>query len=96
MSVADFPRPPFEERVFRIAVASLIVAQKVGRKATKRCRSRRMRAVRAIANGDAAPLSITAEQAAADAAIAWLQRACAVCGKCPGIRVMRRDLLPGD
>jgi hypothetical protein len=96
MRVTEFPRLPFEERVFRVAAAGLLITQKTGRRATARCRKRRRRAIKAIANGEAAPMSLELEQATADAAIAWIRRHCAVCRRCPGVGFMRHDPACGD
>jgi hypothetical protein len=76
--------PSFEEQVIRLRTAAVIGSLKPGKKATKRCRKRVQRVldrIRAGALEMAAPL---AAPSLVEAAVADVQRNCAVCRKCDG------------
>jgi hypothetical protein len=76
--------PPFEEQVLRLRTAAVIGSLKGGKKATKRCRKRVQRVLRRIRAGALEIAAPSAAPSLVEAAVADVQRNCAVCRKCDG------------
>jgi hypothetical protein len=75
--------PPRDERIMRIAMASLILGLKDSEKATRRCRKRVRRAIE-ILEGGATPVTAPFPDQDGAYAVAWLRRGCFQCRRCPG------------
>lgn len=68
----------------RVAMASLLLGLKTGERATRRCRRRMTRSIKALESGTTHVGAPFSEEAVTREAITWLRRGCALCRKCPG------------
>lgn len=89
------PRAPIEEQILRYAFAAVLLQLKDTPAATRRCRRRMERAIKATQH-DVAPISAPFDDPRVPrAAAGWLRLVCRQCGKCAGAEEIKQPSVNG-